>query len=331
MAKTLGRVWRAGAAALLALALAIAGAPAAPAAAYPSASIRLIVAFPPGGPSDTLARIVGERLAVHLGQSVVIDNRPGAGGNIAAVVAAKAPPDGYTLLMGNNSILATNAALYGHLDFDPIRDFAPITLIGLQPNILVVNPSLQAHSVAELVALAKAEPGKLNFASSGAGTAAHLAGELFKLQAGIDIVHVPYRGAAPALTDLVGGRTQMMFATSASVLSFIRSGKLRALAVTTAKRSPAVPDLPTIAESGYPNFEATTWHGLVAPAKTPAPIIDKLAKATDVVLKEPDVQKRLDSLGVEIIGDTPAEFAAYIKSESVKWAAVIHKAGIHIH
>jgi tripartite-type tricarboxylate transporter receptor subunit TctC len=322
---------RAAAAAFCLFILGSVAASAAPSAVYPSASIRLVVAFPPGGPSDTLARIIGERLAAHLGQSVVIDNRPGAGGNIAAAVVAKAPPDGYTLLMGNNSILATNAALYGHLDFDPIKDFAPITLIGLQPNILVVNPSVPAHSVAELVALAKAHPGKLNFASSGAGTAAHLAGELFKLQAGIDIVHVPYRGAMPALTDLVGGRTEMMFATSASVLPFIRSGRLRALAVTTAKRSAAVPDLPTIAESGYPNFEATTWHGLVAPAKTPAPIIDKLAQTTDAVLKEPDVQKRLDSLGVEISGDTPAEFAAYIKSESAKWATVIHKAGIHIH
>ncbi len=331
MSKTVRRMRRAAAAAFCLFILGSVAASAAPSAVYPSASIRLVVAFPPGGPSDTLARIIGERLAAHLGQSVVIDNRPGAGGNIAAAVVAKAPPDGYTLLMGNNSILATNAALYGHLDFDPIKDFAPITLIGLQPNILVVNPSVPAHSVAELVALAKAHPGKLNFASSGAGTAAHLAGELFKLQAGIDIVHVPYRGAMPALTDLVGGRTEMMFATSASVLPFIRSGRLRALAVTTAKRSAAVPDLPTIAESGYPNFEATTWHGLVAPAKTPAPIIDKLAQTTDAVLKEPDVQKRLDSLGVEISGDTPAEFAAYIKSESAKWATVIHKAGIHIH
>lgn len=331
MSNAIQRMRLAAAAALCLFAVASAPASAAPSSAYPSASIRLVVAFPPGGPSDTLARIIGARLASHLGQSVVIDNRPGAGGNIAADVVAKAPPDGYTLLMGNNSILATNAALYGHLDFDPIKDFAPITLIGLQPNILVVNPSVPAHSVAELVALAKAHPGKLNFASSGAGTAAHLAGELFKLQAGIDIVHVPYRGAMPALTDLVGGRTEMMFATSASVLPFIRDGRLRALAVTTAKRSAAVPDLPTIAESGYPNFEATTWHGLVAPAKTPAPIIDKLANTTDAVLKEPDVQKRLDSLGVEIAGDTPAEFAAYIKSESAKWATVIHKAGIHIH
>ena len=298
--------------------------------AYPAASIHLVVAFTPGGPSDTLARIVGEGLSAHLGQPVVIDNRPGAGGNIAAELVAKSPADGYTLLMGNNSILATNAALYGHLDFDPIADFAPITEIGSQPNILVVNPAIPAHSVAELVALAKARPGKLNYASSGAGTAAHLAGELFKLQAGIDIVHVPYRGAIPALTDLMGGRTEMMFATSASVLQFIQAGRLRALAVTTAKRSEAVPDLPTVAESGYPGFEATTWHGLVAPARTPAPIVERLAATTAVVLREPAVKKRLDGLGVEIVGGTPAEFAAYIKSEAAKWAAVIHKSNIHI-
>lgn len=299
-------------------------------AAYPSASIHLVVAFTPGGPSDTLARIVGERLSAHLGQPVVIDNRPGAGGNIAADMVAKSPADGYTLLMGNNSILATNAALYSHLDFDPVKDFAPITLIGSQPNILVVTRTLPAHSVAELVALAKQRPGKLNYASSGAGTAAHLAGELFKLQAGIDLVHVPYRGAIPALTDLMGGRTDLMFATSASVLQFISAGRLRALAVTTAKRSEAVPDLPTVAESGYPDFEATTWHGLVAPAKTPRPVIDRLAQTTREVLKEPDVQKRLSALGVEVVGDTPVEFAAYIKSETAKWAAVIHKSGIHI-
>jgi len=298
--------------------------------AYPSTSIHLVVAFTPGGPSDTLARIVGEGLSAKLGQPVLIDNRPGAGGNIAAELVAKSPADGYTLLMGNNSILATNAALYGHLDFDPIVDLAPITEIGSQPNILVVNPSVPAHSVAELVALAKQHPGKLNYASSGAGTAAHLAGELFKLQAGIDIVHVPYRGAIPALTDLMGGRTELMFATSASVLQFIEAGRLRALAVTTAKRSNAVADLPTVAESGFPEFEATTWHGLVAPAKTPHPVIAQLARTTVEVLREPEVQKRLAGLGVEIVGNTPDEFAAYIKSETAKWAAVIHKSNIHI-
>jgi tripartite-type tricarboxylate transporter receptor subunit TctC len=313
----------------LALFAAAAGSPAF-AQSYPTASIKLVVAFTPGGPSDVLARIVGERMSQHLGQPVVIDNRPGAGGNVAAEIVAKSPPDGYTLLNGNNSILATNAALYRHLSFDPIKDFAPIGLIGTQPNILVVHPSVPAHSVADLVTLAKSEPGKLNYGSSGNGTAAHLAAELFKLQAGVEMVHVAYRGAVPALTDLVGGRLQLMFATSASVMSFLEAKSLRPLAVTTARRSDAVPDLPTIAQSGYPGFEATTWHGLVAPAKTPPAVVDKLNKTLNQVLGEPDIKQRLAGLGVEIAADTPAEFAAYIKSESVKWAAVVDKAGIHI-
>jgi len=297
---------------------------------YPTASIRLVVAFTPGGPSDVLARIVGERMSVRLGQPVVIDNRPGAGGNVAAEIVAKAPPDGYTLLNGNNSILATNAALYSHLPFDPLQDFAPITLIGSQPNILVVHPSLPVHSVADLIKLAKSEPGKLNYGSSGNGTAAHLAAELFRLQAGVDIVHVAYRGAAPALTDLASGRLQLMFATSASVMQFIENGTLRPLAVTTATRSPAVPSLPTIAESGFPDFEATTWHGFVAPAKTPRAVIDTLNHAIVQALREPEVKKRLAALGVDIVGNTPAEFRAYIKAESDKWAGVVAKAGLHI-
>lgn len=297
---------------------------------YPTGSIRLVVAFTPGGPSDVLARIVGERMSLRLGQPVVIENRPGAGGNVAAEIVANAPPDGYTLLNGNNSILATNAALYKHLAFDPLRDFAPISLIGSQPNILVVHPSVAAHSVADLVKLAKAEPGKLNYGSSGNGTAAHLAAELFRLKAGVDIVHVAYRGAAPALTDLSSGRLQLMFATSASVMQFIENGTLRALAVTTAERSPAVPDLPTIAESGFPDFEATTWHGLVAPAKTPPAVIEKLNRTVVAVLREPDIRQRLAGLGVDVVGDSPEEFAAYIKSESAKWASVVKSSGIQI-
>ncbi|HEX9464413.1 MAG TPA: tripartite tricarboxylate transporter substrate binding protein [Alphaproteobacteria bacterium] len=297
---------------------------------YPTGSIRLLVAFTPGGPSDVLARIVGERMSLRLGQPVVIENRPGAGGNVAAEIVANAPADGYTLLNANNSILATNAALYRHLPFDPLRDFAPISLIGSQPNILVVHPSLPVHSVADLVALAKAEPGKLNYGSSGNGTAAHLAAELFRLRAGIDIVHVAYRGAAPALTDLTSGRLQLMFATSASVLQFIESGTLRAVAVTTAERSAAVPDLPTVAESGFPDFEATTWHGLVAPAKTSPAVVEKLNQTVVAVLRETDIRQRLAGLGVEIVGDSPAEFGAYIRSESAKWAAVVKSAGIQI-
>ncbi len=246
----------------------------APAADYPARPVTILVAFTPGGPSDVLARIVGRRLQEILHQPFIIENRPGSGGNIAAEQAANAAPDGYTLLMGNNSILATNAALYKKLGYEPEKDFIPISLIGTQANILVVNPSVPANSMAELIALAKANPGQLNFASSGFGAAAHLAGELFKTEAKINIVHVPYKGAAPALNDVIAGHVQMMFATAASVIGLIKNGKVRALAVTTPKRTALLPDLPTVDELGIKGFDATTWHGLVAPAGTPKEIID---------------------------------------------------------
>ena len=262
------------------------------AADYPARPVTLVVGFPPGGPSDVLARIVAKKLGSLLGQPFVIDNRPGAGGNVAGEVVAHAAPDGYTLLMGNNSILATNASLYKKIDFDPEQDFAPISLIGTQANILVVNPKVPAHSMAELIALAKAEPGKLNFASSGYGAAAHLAGELFKAEAHIDIVHVPYKGAAPALQDVIAGHDQMMFATAASVIGFIKNGQVRALAVTTLKRTAILPDLPTVDELGIRGFDATTWHGLVAPAKTSTEIIETLHHATVEALNDPDTAER---------------------------------------
>jgi tripartite-type tricarboxylate transporter receptor subunit TctC len=297
------------------------------AAEYPTRPVTLVVAFTPGGPSDVLARIVGKRLEVLLGQPFIIENRPGAGGNIAAEVVARAAPDGYTLLMGNNSILATNAALYRKLPYDAERDFLPISLIGTQANILVVNPSVPAHSMAELIALAKANPGKLNFASSGYGAAAHLAGELFKTQAHIDIVHVAYKGAAPALQDVIAGRVQMMFATSASVVGQIQGGALRPLAVTTLKRTALLPDIPTIDELGLTGFDATTWHGLVAPAGTPKEIVATLHRATIEALHDPAVRKSLSELGVDIVGDSPEEFAAYIKIEIPKWTAIVKSSG----
>jgi tripartite-type tricarboxylate transporter receptor subunit TctC len=297
------------------------------AAEYPSRPVTLMVAFTPGGASDVLARIVGRKLEQILGEPFVIDNRPGAGGNVAAEAVAHAAPDGYTLLAGNNAILATNAALYKKINFDPVADFAPIGLIGSQANILVVNPALPVKSLAELIALAKANPGKLNFASSGHGLAAHLAGELFKAEAGIDIVHVPYKGAAPALQDVIAGHVQMMFATASSVVPHIQDGKVRPLAVATLKRTAVLPDIPTIDELGIKNFDATTWHGLVAPARTPKEIVATLNRALVAALDDPEVKKSLADLGVDVIGGTPEDFAAYIKSEIPKWTAIIKASG----
>jgi tripartite-type tricarboxylate transporter receptor subunit TctC len=303
---------------------------AAPAADYPSRPVSLVVAFTPGGPSDVLSRIIGLRLNEILHQPFIIENRPGSGGNIAAEQVARATPDGYTLLMGNNSILATNAALYKKLGYDAERDFTPITMVGTQANILVVNPAVPAQSMAELIALAKVNPGQLNFASSGHGAAAHLAGELFKAEAKVNIVHVPYKGAAPALQDVMAGHVQMMFATAASVIGLIKSGKVRALAVTTPNRTALLPDLPTVDELGIKGFDATTWHGLVAPAGTPREIIDTLNFATVAALKDPATQKALIDLGVDIVGDSPKEFEAYIKTEIPKWTAVVKTSGAQI-
>lgn len=313
---------------LLATLLALlAVAPLARAADYPTRPITLVVAFTPGGPSDVLSRIVGRQLEKILGQPVVIDNRPGGAGNIAAEAVAHAPADGYTLLTGNNSILATNASLFKKLGYDAEKEFAPISLIGSQPNILVVNPALPAHSMAELIALAKQSPGKLNYASSGYGAAAHLAAELFKAEAHVDIVPVAYKGAAPALQDVIGGHVQVMFATSASVIGHIKSGAVRALAVTTLKRFSLMPDLPTVDELGLKGFDATTWHGLVAPAGTPKEVIDTLNRAAVAALADPTTHKALNDLGVEVGSSTPDAFAAYIKSEIPKWTAVVKASG----
>lgn len=297
------------------------------AAEYPSRPVTLIVAFPPGGPSDVLARIVGKKMEQLLGASFVIENRPGAGGNIAAESVARAAPDGYTLLMGNNSILATNESLYKHLNYSPEKDFTPITLIGTQANILVINPEVPARSLKELIALAQAQPGKINFASSGYGAAAHLAGELFKSEAKINIVHVPYKGAAPALQDVIAGHDQMMFATAASVIGHIEGGRVRALAVTTPKRTQVLPDLPTMDEAGLKGFDASTWHGLVAPAGTPPQVIATLHDAAVKALHDPGVQASLGKLGVDIVGDMPQEFQSYIKSEIPKWTAIVKASG----
>jgi tripartite-type tricarboxylate transporter receptor subunit TctC len=302
-------------------------APATQAADYPVRPVTLAVAFTPGGPSDVLSRIVGKKLEQLLGQPFIIENRPGAGGNVAAEQVARAPADGHTLLMGNNSILATNAALYKKVNFDPEADFAPISLIGSQANILVVNPQLPVRTMAELIAHAKANPGKVNYASSGHGAAAHLAAELFKAEAKIDIVHVPYKGAAPALQDVIAGHVQMMFATAASVVPHIQSGQVRALAVTTLKRTAVFPELATVDELSLKGFDATTWHGLVAPSRTPKEVIGTLHRATAAALADAAVRKSLGELGVDIVGNTPQEFAAYIKAEIPRWTAIVKASG----
>jgi tripartite-type tricarboxylate transporter receptor subunit TctC len=294
---------------------------------FPSKPVRFVVGFTPGGPSDILARALGQKLAERWSQQVVVDNRPGAGGNLAAEAVAKSSPDGYTWLLGNNSILATNQSLYRSLPYDPIRDFAPVALVAIQPNILVVHPSLPVSSVDELIRFAKANPGKLNYASSGSGAAAHLAGELFKAMTGVELVHVPYKGAQPALTDVIAGQVQMMFATSASVIPYIKAGRLRALAVTTAQRSASVPELPTVAEAGVPGFEATTWHGVVVPAATPAAIVARLNEEINSALGEKDLKDRLTSLGAEISTGTPKQFTDYIAREIPKWAKVVKDSG----
>ncbi len=297
------------------------------AAAFPAKPIRFVVGFTPGGPSDILARALGQKLAERWNQQVVIDNRPGAGGNLAAEVAAKSAPDGHTWLLGNNSILATNQSLYSRLNYDPVKDFAPVALVAIQPNILVVNPAVPAQSVPELILFVKQNPGKLNYASSGSGAAAHLAGELFKAMAGLDMLHVPYKGAQPALTDVISGQVQLMFATSASVVPYVKAGRLRALAVTTAQRSALMPELPTMSELGVPGFEATTWHGVVVPVATPLDLVQFLNEEINFALKQNDIRERLIALGAEVAAGTPKEFADYIAREIPKWARVVKDSG----
>lgn len=300
------------------------------AADYPAKPITLVLAFPPGGPADVLGRIVGKKVGELLGQTFVIDNRPGAGGNIAAEFVAKAAADGYTLLLGGQNNLAANTSLYKKLNYDPNRDFAPITFIGTQANILVVNPSVPARSVSELIALAKANPGKLNFASGGYGVASHLSGELFKARAGINIVHVAYKGTGPATQDLAAGHVQMSFPASTSVIGHIRSGAVRALAVTTARRTAILPNIPTVAESGLPGFDLATWHGIVAPAGTPKEILATLDRTIVAALHDPAVREALMKIGEDVVAGSQDEFAAFIKSEITKWSAIVKASGAQL-
>ena len=296
-------------------------------AQYPNKPVRLILPFPPGGGTDTLGRVVGAKLAESLGQQVVIENRPGAGANIGAEVVAKSPPDGYTLLMGNIAH-AINVTLYSKLGYDLLKDLAPVSLLASTPNIVVVHPSVPAKSVKELMAVAKARPGQLDFASSGSGSSAHLAGELFSNMAGIKMTHVPYKGGGPAVIALLGGQVSVGFATTPSVIQHVKSGKLRGLAVTGAQRSPSAPELPTVSESGLPGFEVVGWYGLLAPSGTSREIVSRLHAESVKLLKLPDVKERLDASGFEPIGTTPDQFGAYMRSEVEKWAKVVKVAGI---
>jgi tripartite-type tricarboxylate transporter receptor subunit TctC len=298
------------------------------AADYPSRPVTLIVAFTPGGPSDVLARILGKKLEQILGQPFVVENRPGAGGNIAAELAARAAPDGYTLLMGNNSILATNASLYAKVGFDAEKDFAPISLIGSQANILVVNPALPAKSMGELIALAKANPGKLNHASG--GTATLLALELFKAMAGVDIASIPFRGGAPAVTGVMSGDTQLIFADLATANAGMQSGKLRTLAVTTLKRAPRLPDVPTIDESGVPGYDVATWIGAFAPAGTPKSIVGKIEADIKQALAAPEVKTKLEALSMEIRSGASAEMRDLLAGDIGKWGRLVKDRNIQI-
>ncbi|MBX3665928.1 MAG: tripartite tricarboxylate transporter substrate binding protein [Burkholderiales bacterium] len=293
----------------------------------PTKPIRMLVGFAPGGGTDTTARAMGNKLSELLGQQVIIDNRPGASGNIATEIAANSAPDGYTVLMGTIAALAINPALYKKLGFDPLKDVTPVTQAVDSTNILVVHPSVPAKSVAELVTLGKSKP--LNGGSSGVGGAGHLALELFNLQTGTKIVHVPYKGGGPSIIDLVAGNIHLIFATAASAVPHIKAGKLRALGVTTAKRSALVPELPTINEAGVKGFDANNWYGILVPAKTPRNIINRLNKDAIAVLNMPDVKKILFASGLDAAPTTPEQFGAYIKSEKEKWEKVIKAAGLY--
>lgn len=305
-------------------------APQAHAQAYPSKTIRFVVPYPAGGPLDTVARLLGAKVGESVGQPVVVENKPGAGGNIGADIVAKSPADGYTILMGAVATHAINPSLYKSIPYDPIKDFAPVTQVASTPNVLVVNPGVPAKDVKELIAYAKANPGKLSFGSGSIGSAGHLAGELFKATAGVDMVHVPYKGAAPAMQDLIGGRIQLMFDNLASSLGQVKAGKVRALAVTTAKRSPLAPDLPTIAETGVPGFDISTWFGIFAPAGTPKPALDRLHAEFAKALAAADVRDRMTSMGAEPVGNTPDEFAAFVRSEGEKYSKVIRASGAKV-
>lgn len=292
--------------------------------------IRFVVPYPPGGASDVTARLLGAKLTEALHQSVVVDNRPGANGIIALENVAKSEPDGYTLLMANLGPNAINAAIYSKLPFDPIKDFTPIMLTTIVPLVVLVNPDLPIHSMKDLIAQAKAAPNKLSFASAGTGAANHLAGEMMKSMAGIQMLHVPYKGDSPSIQDVIAGNVSMMFPTLIGGMPLVKAGKLRPIAVTSAKRTPALPDLPTVAESGIPNFEAVSWGGVMGPAGMSPEIVQRINAELVKILKMPDVQEKLAGLGAQIVASSPDEFATYLKAEIDKWGKVARESNVRL-
>jgi tripartite-type tricarboxylate transporter receptor subunit TctC len=295
--------------------------------AYPTKPVRFVVPFAPGGSTDTLARVLGQKLSESLGQQVVIDNRTGANGNIGMEIVANAPPDGHTIVLGYIANVAIGPSLYEKLPFDPVKDYEHVTLLATSPNVLAAHPSLKASNMKELIALAKSQPGKLSYASAGVASVGHLTGEYINQLAGIKMTHIAYKGSGQAVTDLLGGHIQLMYSGFSSTLLHIKSGKLRAIAQTGEKRSPALPDVPTIAEQGFPKFEATAWYGVHAPAKTPKPVVNRLNAEIVKALKLPDVRERLSGLGFEIAASTPEFYSNYIRSEIKKWAKVVKASG----
>ena len=296
--------------------------------AYPMRPVRFIVPFAPGGSTDTLARTLAQRLSDALGQQVVVDNRAGGNGNIGTEIVARAAPDGHTIVLGYIANLGIGPSLYAKLPFDPVRDFAPVTLLAVAPNILVAHPSVPVKNVRELVAYAKANPQKVNYASAAVASLGHLAGELLNSSAGIQMQHVPYKGSGQAVIDLLAGQVQIMVSGMSSVMPHIKGGKLRPLAVTGAQRSPATPEVPTIAEAGYPGFEASAWYSVMAPAGTPKPVVSRLNGEILRALKMPEVKDRLENVGFELVGSSPEACGAYIKSEIAKWAKVVKASGV---
>jgi len=293
---------------------------------WPTKPVRMIIAFPPGGPTDLVSRVLAQKLSEQLGQQVIVDNKPGAGGNIAAELAARATPDGYTIFY-NTSAIVIGPALYGKVNYDTLKDFAPVLLTASVPMVLVVNPQLPARSVKEFVDLAKTRSGALNYSSSGTGTITHLASAMISTQTGIQTQHIPYKGSAPGLVDLASGQTQFMIDTINTVLPYVRDSRLRGLAVTSAKRSPLLPDLPTLAEAGISGFEAAAWQGIVVPTGTPNEIVQKLNAEVNKALAHPDIRSRLAAQGADILGGTPAEYAAYLRSEMPRWAKAVKDSG----